>query len=83
MENQPNLTITEKLKINVKKQLPPNGFNIIKESHRGKLSSKLAINSNNLRETTTPEKKVKKNKPKSRPNVLTKVGNGVVIPPGR
>lgn len=83
MENQPNLAITEKLKTNVKKEPPPNGYNIIKESHRGKLSSKPAVNSINHRETTTPEKKVKKNKPKSRPNVLTKVGNGVVIPPGR
>lgn len=64
------------------KQPTPNGYNIINQSQRGKLNSKPAINSNNNnRETTNPEQKIKKNKSKAR--VLTKVGNGVVIPPGR
>lgn len=84
VENQPNPITTEKLKINVNKQLPPSGNNIIKESQRGKSNSKPAVNSNNHnRETTTSEQKVKKNKSRPRQNVLRKVGNGVVIPPGR
>lgn len=84
VENQLNPIITEKLKMNVNRQLPPNGYNVINESQRGKLNSKPTVNSNNhYRETTTPEQKVKKNKTKPRQNVTAKVGNGVVIPPGR
>lgn len=84
VENQPNPITTEKLKMNVNKQLPPSGNNIMKESQRGKLILKPTVSSNNNNhETITSEQKVKRNKSRSRQNVLAKVGNGVVIPPGR
>lgn len=84
VENQPNITTAEKSKMNLNKQLPPNGYNISKESRRSKLISKSAVNCNHYnRETNTPEQKLKKNKSKPRQNVVAKVGNGAVIPPGR
>lgn len=85
VENQPNPITTEKSKLSVKKQLPPNGYNIVKENQRGKSNPNPAFNSNsNHKRETLSEPKVKKNKTKTRQNGTTKVGNGVlVVPQGR